>query len=93
MRKNLDIIFGLAAWAVGIITVLDGLSYLSLHWVAWPYWPAPLLWSICVILMFVFSTRRPLKLCWVWPSLPLAFMAYVLFAIVLTGTSRDSGGP
>ena len=92
MRKNLDIIFGLAAWAVGIITVLDGFSYLSLHWVAWPYWPAPLLWSICVVLMYVFSTRRPLKLCWVWLSSPLAFMVYVMLAIMLIGMSRGGGG-
>ncbi|MFH2126260.1 MAG: hypothetical protein ABIK12_07065 [Pseudomonadota bacterium] len=32
-----------------------------------------------MILMYVFSTRRPLKLCWVWLSFPLAFVLYVLF--------------
>lgn len=92
MRKNLDIFFGLAAWAVGIVTVLDGLSYVHLPWGSWPYWPAPLTWSVCVVLMYVFSTRRPLKLCWVWLSFPLAFMAYVLFAIVMTGPGPGPGG-
>ena len=87
MRKNLDIIFGLAAWAVGIITVLDGFSYVDLPWGIWPYWPAPLAWSICVILMLVFRNRRPLKLWWVWPSFPLAFIMWVLFAIMMFGKS------
>jgi hypothetical protein len=92
MRKNLDIYFGLAAWAVGIIPVLDGCSYVNLHWGSWPYWPAPLAWSVCVVLMYAFSTRRPLKLCWVWLSFPLAFVMYVLFAIMLIGKSRGGAG-
>ncbi|MBU1277397.1 MAG: hypothetical protein KJ720_18650 [Proteobacteria bacterium] len=79
MRKNLDIFFGLAAWAIGIFTVADGFSLFGAFWVEWPYWPAPLLWIICVVLMFVFRTRRPLKLWWVWPSFPLAFIMWVLF--------------
>lgn len=79
MRKNIGIYFGLAAWAVGLFTFVTGFSGLHGHGVSWAVWPAPLAWSICVILMYVFSTRRPLKLCWVWLSFPLAFVMWVLF--------------
>ncbi|MBU4278651.1 MAG: hypothetical protein KKC30_18065 [Proteobacteria bacterium] len=85
MRKNIDIFFGLAAWAVGIFTFVAGFYSLGGYAVYWASWPAPALWTLCVVLMFVFRNRRPLKLWWVWPSFPLAFVMWVLFAIMMFG--------
>ena len=85
MRKNLDILFGMAAWVIGLFTIVAGHYSLWGHSVDWMAWPAPLLWTICVVLMLIFRTRRPLKLWWVWPSFPLAFIMWVLFAIMMFG--------
>ena len=85
MRKNLDILFGLTAWAIGLFTLAaDQFSWggYSLQWMTWL---APLLWTICVVLMLVFKKRKAWKLWWVWPSFPLAFMVWVLLAIMMFG--------
>lgn len=79
MRKNLDIIFGLTAWGIGILAVVAAFHPFWKFRFTWMEWVAPSLWTLCVILMFVISKRRPIKLWWIWPSFPLAFVMWVLF--------------
>ncbi len=86
VRKNLDIIFGLAAGAVGIFHLCRGILFFGRDAVYWASCPAPALWTLCVVLMFFLRNRRPLSLV-VWPSLPLAFVMWVLFAIMMFGKS------
>ena len=85
MRKNLDIYLGVVAWVIGLCTIAaDQLSWdgYSLEWITWL---APLSWTICVVLMFVLKNRKTWKLWWVWLSFPLAFMAWILVAVMVLG--------
>ncbi|MBU1277398.1 MAG: hypothetical protein KJ720_18655 [Proteobacteria bacterium] len=85
MRKNLDIFFGLAAWAIGILAVMAAFWPFWKFGFTWMEWVAPSLWTLCVILMFVISKRRPIKLWWVWPSFPLAFVLWVSLIVLVLG--------
>jgi len=91
MIKNLDIYLGLTAWGIGIFTAISAVVPFWRYAFEWTYWVAPGFWALCVILMFVVKNRRPLKLWWVWPSFPLAFMVWVLFAILVFGRHFTSG--
>ncbi|MCF8033318.1 MAG: hypothetical protein K9K66_09360 [Desulfarculaceae bacterium] len=88
MRRNLDIIFGVIAWAIGLCTIVADQLPLGGYTFEWIIWVAPLSWSICVVLMFTFISRKAGKLWWVWPSFPFAFMAWILVAIILVGAER-----
>ena len=85
MRKNLDILFGVVAWAIGLCTIAADQLPLGGYTFEWIIWVAPLSWIICVVLMFVLKNRKTWKLWWVWLSFPFAFMAWVLVAIMVFG--------
>ncbi|MBU4563523.1 MAG: hypothetical protein KMY53_13415 [Desulfarculus sp.] len=93
MRKNLDVCFGLVAWAIGIFTVATEFFFYWKYEFAWRDWFAPILWSLCVVLMLVLKNRRPLNLWWVWLSFPLAFLNWLIFAVIFIAWSRGGGAP
>ncbi len=85
MRRNLDIILGLIACAIGLFTFAT-LVYLDYPYRdEWMMWIAPSLWLVCVIAMYIFRKRNPWWLIWVWLSFPGAFVVWCMLAIFIMG--------
>jgi hypothetical protein len=90
LRKNIDIVLGLMAWAVSTT------SYLSLEaigeepslWRFIAFFFIPILWIVLVLTAFSFRTRPRLKLWWIWISAPLAFYGWGFAYFVLLSIAR-----
>ncbi|ADK86489.1 hypothetical protein Deba_3136 [Desulfarculus baarsii DSM 2075] len=106
MKRRIDIYLGLFAWFLGVAAVLRA-KFSSLAWrvdlrgygVDFYYTSIdaltgaiPLLWTASVAAMIVLRQRPLRKLWWVWLSFPLAFIFYLIIAVLITGQAREVMG-
>ena len=90
MKKNVDILLGLVACVIALLTFA---SEFFLNWSyesQWKEWIAPILWILCVIGMYVFKSRSSWKLIWVWLSFPFAFIVWLFFGLLFWAWSNGA---
>ena len=93
MRKNIDILLGLVAWAIGVFTIAEENLFDWQYEYEWKRWIGPGLWLLCVMATYVFKTRKSWKLFWVWLSFPLAFAFWIFVGLAFWAWSHSGFAP
>ncbi len=73
MKRNLDIILGLTAWLMAIVTRVWLYASYSAIPVVMGRLILPTLWLWCVVPMLINRQHRVRRTWWVWLSVPYAF--------------------
>lgn len=78
MKNNLDIAIGLLAWIIALANLISDKLSLALGFAIDGWTTIPFAWWACLALMFFVTKRRSRFFWWVWLSMPLALMWWIL---------------
>jgi len=81
LRKNVDIILGVLAWAVALSNFwVDGRSGQD-NLATAIIFAIPGAWAFCVCTAMEYRQRKAIYLVWIWPSAFFAFMKWYTFTL------------